>query len=147
MIYQFLKFPANLSLTCMGSNDTLGGSSVKQKDAESESILAMARRALDRNGDFRFGTAKLESEFFELDLLTPSERFTAVDIALNQITSKDRCGPYPPGNLSFTYERRVLYAFKWHSNEFGKVMYLKFCLSGTGGMELLVLYSFHEDRP
>jgi hypothetical protein len=54
----------------------------------------------------------------------------------------------PPGNISFRpYAGRPLYAFKWYSDAHGSMMYLKFCLTGTTGSELLVLYSFHKDRP
>jgi len=83
----------------------------------------------------------------ELDLYTPSERFAALDIALSEIRPEDRCGPNPPGNISFTYGGKPLFAFKWNSVEHGVLMYLKFCLAGNTGMEHLVLYSFHEDRP
>jgi hypothetical protein len=90
----------------------------------------------------------LENEFYELGLFTPDERFAAVDIALDQIRPEDGCGPDPPGNISFPpYGGRPLYAFKWYSDEYGSMMYLKFCLTGTTGVELLVLYSFHKDLP
>jgi hypothetical protein len=99
-------------------------------------------------GSFRYGNTKLEAEFYELGLYTPSERFIAVDIALTQLKPEGRCGPPPPGNVSFQpYARRPLYAFTWQSVEFGALMYIKFCLAGTTGVELLVLYSFHKDRP
>ena len=135
-----------LPLTCLGSNDTIGlVRSVSSSEVDSATALGMARRVLDDTGDFRYGNAKLEAEFYELGLLTPSERFVAVDIALSQIKPEDRFGPNPPGNISFhPYGGRTLYAFRWHSPEFGKRMYLKFCLTGTTGTELLVLYSFHK---
>ena len=123
------------------------------RNAESEELgsaaaIAAARRALEEKGDFRWGNVpKLEAEFCALGLYTASERFTAVDIALSQIRPDGRCGPPPPGNKSLTYGGRPLYAFNWQSAEFGRLMYLKFCLAGTTGMDLLVLYSFHEDRP
>jgi hypothetical protein len=123
------------------------GKRVDANLADSQAALAAARRALDEKRDFRYGNAKLENEFYELGLLTPEERFAAVDIALGQIKPEDRCGPDPPGNVSFTYGGRPLFAFKWKSRDFGEVMYIKFCLSGTTGVELLVLYSFHKDRP
>ncbi|MEK7406686.1 MAG: hypothetical protein AAB225_16540 [Acidobacteriota bacterium] len=124
------------------------GGSVDSSDVVSASILAAARRALSERPDFRHGNVKLENEFYELGLFTPAERFAAVDIALDQIRPEDRCGPDPPGNISFPpYGRRPLYAFKWYSDEYGSMMYLKFCLTGTTGLELLVLYSFHKDLP
>ena len=131
----------------MGSNDTVdAGRSVKPTD-ESIKVLAAARLALERNKDFRYGNAKLEQEFYALELYTPQERFAAVDIALAQVGPTHRCGPNPPGEVAFTYGGHRLYAFKWYSPEFASVMYMKFCLSGSGKTELLVLYSFHEDQP
>jgi len=129
----------------MASND-----SVKRgaRDAESESALVSARLALNQNQSFRYGNSKLENEFYELGLLTPGERLAAVDIALDQIRPKDRRGPRPPKNISTGgYWGRPLYAFAWFSKEYGSRMYLKFCLTGTTGVELLVLYSFHKERP
>jgi hypothetical protein len=121
---------------------------VSSRELDSATAIAAARRALAENGDFRYGNVqKLEAEFCALELFTPSERFSAVDISLSQIKPEGRCGPPPPGNRSFTYGGRPLYAFNWHSPEFGLPMYIKFCLAGTTGMNLLVLYSFHEDRP
>jgi hypothetical protein len=116
---------------------------------DSATALAAARLALDNKGNFCYGNApKLEAEFCALNLYTSSERFVAVDIALSLIRPEDRCGPDPPGNVSFPpYGGRTLYAFKWNSPELGGLMYLKFCLTGTTGTELLVLYSFHEDQP
>jgi hypothetical protein len=133
----------------MASNDSVEkGGSVDSSDVESASVLAAARRALSERRGFRYGNLKLENEFYELGLLTRDERFAAVDIALDQVRPEDRCGPDPPGNISFPpYGGRRLYAFKWHSDEYGSMMYLKFCLTGTTGVELLVLYSLHKDLP
>jgi hypothetical protein len=134
----------------MGSNDTVRvARSLQSKDDGSSQALAAAKRSLEiANGKFRYGNLKLEGEFYDLGLLTPQERFVAVDIALSQIKPEDRCGPDPPGDVSFPpYPGRTLYAFKWYSTEFKSFMYMKFCITGTGGMELLVLYSFHKDRP
>ncbi len=125
----------------MGSNDTVRNNGV-------EEILAAARRALEERGTFEYGNTKLEKEFYELGLLTPSERFAAADIALSQIRPEHWCGPDRPGNISFPpYGGRTLYAFKWYSPEHQAMMYLKLCITGTPGMEILVLYSFHKDRP
>jgi hypothetical protein len=129
----------------MASND-----SVKRgaRDAESESVLVSARHALDEYRDFRYGNTKLESKFYELGLLTKNQRVAAVDIALAEIKPSHRCGPNPPGNISKGgYPGRPLYAFRWLSKEYGRMMYLKFCLSGITGVELLVLHSFHQNRP
>jgi hypothetical protein len=143
------RFLQILPLTAMASNDSMGaGGGVRSSDVESVAILAAARRAIGKQSSFRFGNLKLENDFYELDLLTREERFAAVDIALDQIKPEGRCGPDPPGNISFRpYAGRPLYAFKWYSDVYGSMMYLKFCLAGTTGSELLVLYSFHKDRP
>ena len=133
----------------MESNDTVrsrGSASVER--AESEKMLAAARKALDDKEDFRYGNLKLEDEFYQLGLLTKQQRFIAVDCALCEIKPEDRCGPNTPGNISFPpYPGKTLFAFRWRSSDFKKIMYIKFCLSGTAGLELLVLYSFHEERP
>ena len=115
---------------------------------ESVTALAAARRAIDKNRTFLFGNVgKLESEFYELELYTSTDRLNAVDIALSEIKPEERCGPDPPGNVSFPpYSGRTLYAFKWKSPEFECDMYLKFCLVDTDGLERLVLYSFHKDK-
>lgn len=120
-----------------------------RQELDSASALAAARKALDDMGDFRFGNPeKLESEFYELRLYTESERFSAIDIALSEIKPEDRIGPQPPSNISIPpYAGWTLYAFRWKSSESGLDMYIKFCLAGTTGSELLVLHSFHEERP
>ena len=117
-------------------------------ELDSASAIAAAKRALDDKQDFRYGNAtKVEAEFCELGLYTSSDRFSAVDTALLEIKPEGRCGPDPPRNISYpSYSGRPLYAFKWQSSDFGCIMYLKFCLAGTTGMELLVLYSFHKAR-
>jgi len=118
------------------------------KELDSASALAAARKAFDDKEDFRWGNPeKLEAEFCDLDLYSKSERFSAVDIALSEIKPENRWGPLPPGNKSFpAYPGRPLYAFRWESSHFGCQMYMKFCLAGTTGLELLVLYSFHKSR-
>src|SRR5271167_3307349 len=130
----------------MESNDTVGGSKVaRAARSESEIMLTAARRALDERENFEYGNLKLEEEFYELGLLTKQQRFIAVDCALHEIKPEGRCGPDPPGNISFhPYRGRTLYAFRWKSLDFNKMMYIKFCLAGTSGSDLLVLYSFHE---
>ena len=134
----------------MASNDTVDSKKVAVKDglAESRAMIAAARKALDERENFEYGNLKLEEEFYELGLFTKHQRFVAVDCALHEIKPEGRCGPDPPGNISFRpYMGRTLYAFKWHSSDFKSLMYIKFCLAGTTGSEILVLYSFHKDRP
>src|ERR1039458_10808273 len=64
--------------------------------------LTAAKQALeDYRGKFWLGNLpKVEREFHELDLLDESERFMAIDIALQEITATDRCGPEPPHDVS-----------------------------------------------
>jgi hypothetical protein len=114
----------------------------------SEKAIEAAKKALDNRRNFRFGNLKLEGEFMDLGLVSSNERIAAVDIALNEIGPEDRCGPNPPGNISGSpYPGRTLYAFVWHSSHFGTLMYMKFCLTGTTGTELLVLHSLHASKP
>jgi hypothetical protein len=136
-------------LTDKVSNDTVYSGKQRESDREgSERALVAARKALDENENFEYGNAKLGDEFYELGLLTKQERFVAVDSAFSQIKPEERCGPNPPGNISFhPYSGRTLFAFKWNCADFNAVMYLKFCLTGTTGENILVLYSFHKSRP
>jgi hypothetical protein len=117
---------------------------------ESVDAIIGARRALSAyRGNFWFGNlAKVEREFNELDLLTRSERFMALDIALGEITPADRLGPEPPNDFSVhpPFHNEKLYAFCWYSKEFKRRMYLKFALAAGCRPSKLVLYSFHEAK-
>ena len=133
----------------MVSNDTLKRRSSRacSKELSSEQAIAAAKAAFQDRGTFLFGSTpgKLEANFMELGLLTVAERNSAVDDALSEIKPCDRMGPQPPNNISIhPYGGRVLYAFIWKSSAFGSV-YLKFCLTGATGVELLVLHSFHHE--
>jgi hypothetical protein len=114
---------------------------------ESEKALASARKALDEHERFWLGNpGKVEAELYALDLLTESERFVAVDFALQEISGADRKGPAPPNHLSShsPFRGLQLFAFKWQSKHFGKLMYLKFALVSDSGPTKLALFSLHE---
>jgi hypothetical protein len=115
---------------------------------ESSSALEGAKRALEvYRGRFWLGNiSKVEQEFFRLDLLDEEERFMALDIALQEITPDDRCGPPPSNDRSShgPFKDCKLFAFKWHSSQFGKEMYFKFGLPIDSGEARLAVYSFHE---
>ena len=117
---------------------------------ESVAALTAAKQALeDYRGKFWLGNLpKVEREFHELDLLDESERFMAIDIALQEITATDRCGPEPPHDVSDhpPFRNLQLYAFCWNSAEFKKRMYMKFALASDCTKTKLVVYSFHESR-
>jgi|ERR1022692_306703 hypothetical protein len=117
---------------------------------ESAEALAAAKQALeDYDGKFWFGNlSKVEAEFCELDLLVDSERFMAVDFALQEITPEARCGPSAPDDFSTHPPSRNLpmYAFCWNSSDLKRRMYLKFALSFDCKKARLVVYSFHEAR-
>jgi hypothetical protein len=139
-----------IGLTLLASNDTLnrrGTNRPRPKELPSEDAIAAAKAAFKDRGTFLYGNpGKLEAQFMELGLLTVAERDSAVDDALSEIGPKDRVGPQPPSNISIPpYGGKVLYAFIWKSNTHGSV-YLKFCLAGTTGLELIVLHSFHHER-
>jgi hypothetical protein len=108
---------------------------------DSLSAIRLARETLENNGRFWLGNEKIETEFYELDLLTAEERYMAVDIALQEIAPCCRLGPQPPGDRS---GGKYLYAFYWPSPEFKKDMYFKFALSTDAGRTHLIVYSFHE---
>lgn len=135
----------------MVSNDTFGKDrrSVRiPKALSSQEAIDTARKALKKRGRFLFYNAgKLDAQFMELGLLTTDEKESALDDALLQITPADRLGPQSPNDVSaHPYGGNVLYAFVWKSRNLGDV-YLKFCFSGTPGLELLVLHSFHKSVP
>lgn len=72
-----------------------------------------------------------------------------IDIALQEITYADRCGPPHPNDISShpPFWGQHLYAFKWASAHFQRKMYMKFALvEGMHGKEAIAIYSFHEAR-
>jgi hypothetical protein len=116
-------------------------------DQESGQALAWAREALDENGRFWLGNlTKMERELYELDLLTEDERYVAIDIVLTEIGPENRKGPAPPDDHAchgpFLGEK--LYAFKWRSKHFQKLMYFKFAIVSSPPPEKLAVYSLHE---
>jgi hypothetical protein len=118
-------------------------------DQESVDALDKARKALDDHGRFWFGNeTKVEAEFYVLDLLTPEERYIAVDMALTEVTCKDREGPDSPNDRSAhgPFKGLKLFAFRWKSLEHGKIMYIKFGLPCDPLPVKLALYSFHEAK-
>lgn len=115
----------------------------------SEEALSAAKQALSDYDRFWFGNLKVESEFYDIGIVTETERYMAVDIALQEITASDRSGPEPPGNVShpaFPFPNQPLYAFCWKSKEFGKLMYFKFAIVAGSGKSRLAVYSFHESK-
>jgi hypothetical protein len=112
--------------------------------------IAAAKAALEASGGrFWLGNpGKVEGEFFDLGLLAEGERRIAVDIALCEITAHDRKGPEPPDDYSShpPYKGIRLFAFKWRSNHFMKVMYFKFGFIEEPKPKKLAIYSIHEDR-
>ena len=129
----------------MASNDRVSRGS---KDAESEKARVSARKSIEARKDFEYGNLKLENEFYTLGLIFPAERLDAVRAALKQIRPRNRFGPNPPDNISSgRFGGNLLYAFVWPSPQFGLRMYLKFCLTIRNKEEVLVLFSFHIERP
>src|SRR5579862_9323980 len=106
-------------------------------------VLAAARQALDKHGRFWLGNVtKVESEFYELGILTEEERYASIDIALMEIGPKDRMGPRSPNDISVhpPFTGAPLYAFCWASAHFAKRMYIKFALISGSGPSQLVIY-------
>jgi hypothetical protein len=114
----------------------------------SAEAIAAAKRSLENYGRFWFGNLKVESDFYDLGLVTEQERYMAVDIALQEIGPHDRSGPEPPNNVSSgpPFHKRYLYAFCWKSKEFAKLMYFKFAVIPGSGKSRLAVYSFHESK-
>jgi hypothetical protein len=108
---------------------------------DSASAIKTARAALEENRRFLLGNEKVETEFYDQDLLTREDRYMAVEVALQEISPICRLGPQPPNDISYG---KQLYAFCWESAEFNKRMYFKFALSCDAGRTHLYVYSFHE---
>ena len=118
-------------------------------DQESAEAIAAAREAFGNYGRFFFGNNKLEQELYDLGLLNAAERYMAVDIALQEITPATRRGPNPPNDESSCgpFRGNRLFAFRWNSCNFSKLMYFKFAVAGGSGKPRLVVFSLHEHRP
>ena len=116
---------------------------------ESAEAIRSAKDALENYKRFFFGNAKLESELYDLGLLTAEERYMAVDITLQEITPADRRGPNPPNDFTSSglLKGERLCAFRWQSVEFKRLMYFKFAVAARSGKPRLVVYSLHEHRP
>lgn len=117
-------------------------------DQESEEVLKRARAALAAGDGFlRGNVAKIDAEFFVLDLNRHVDRVAALNAALAEIKPSDRRGPQPPNDLAShsPFLGARLYAYRWDSSHFEKRMYIKFALPVmVDGRERLALYSLHE---
>ena len=91
---------------------------------------------------------KLAANFDQLGLYLQEEQEDALAQALGEINPRDYRGQHPPAR---SYEPATagseLFAFAWRSRRFGKRMYLKFSILGTGPAQRLYVYSLHQDRP
>jgi len=119
-------------------------------EQESEEVLVRARAALAAWGFWRGSIAKVEAEFYMLDLTRHVERLMALTAVLFEIGPEHRRGPNPPNDSAShpPFAGVRLYAFRWNSAFFGKLMYLKFALpTDEQGNERFAIYSLHESRP
>jgi hypothetical protein len=116
---------------------------------ESADAIVAAKAALENYSRFFFGNNKLEQELYDLGLLNAVERYMAIDIALQEITPATRRGPNPPNDESSRgpFRGNRLFAFRWNSCNFSRLMYFKFAISSDSGRPRLVVFSFHEHRP
>ena len=106
--------------------------------------LRMAKEAIKRSG-FIVGSPKwTSSDFQALELFNTNEQYSALSVALDEVTPDDYNGPHPPNHLSKEPKcsgLRML-QFAWSSRRFGsRRMYLKFCLSDNR----FVLIRLHSD--
>jgi hypothetical protein len=108
----------------------------------SADAIRLAKAALEECDRFWNGNEKIADELYDLDLLTASHLYMAVDVALQEIAPCWRLGPQPPNDVSHAGD--YLYAFYWDSTEWKKFMYFKFAISDDAGRKHLVLHSFHE---
>ena len=118
----------------------------------------MAASALVEQGNWRpVEYEKVECDFQELEealgveIALPEDRAKILLTALKEVSPKDYIGRTPPEPSihSVTYNLD-LWEFRWESpNEFFKksVMYLKFCVVGTGERGPVYIHSIHLDHP
>lgn len=115
---------------------------------ECAEVIRSAKAALEVRGNFFFGNEKIENELVELNLLSRSERYMAVEILLDEISFASYQGPAPPNDVCShpPYRGSVLHAFCLNSASLGKRVYFKFSVvSGKSGASL-ALYALHPPR-
>ncbi len=86
---------------------------------------------------------KLGPDLRRFGMFTAQEQGDGILTALREIGPADYIGKRPPEKA---YERRVygreMFAFRWDSKCFGRLMYLKFCITP----DALYIVSLHESH-
>ena len=100
---------------------------------------------------------KLEDDFQELEdklgieTALPEDRKSILLTALKEVEPRHYIGTAPPTGSTHSVTRNLeLWEFRWESpGEFFKksVMYLKFCIPGTGERGPCYMHSIHLDHP
>lgn len=111
-------------------------------------IIRSAKLALEMRGKFFFGNEKIENELVELNLLSKSERYMAVELLLDEISFASYQGPAPPNDICShpPYRGTALHAFRLNSTTLGRRIYFKFSVvSGKSG-DSLAVYALHPPR-
>lgn len=88
---------------------------------------------------------------FDTEVETIENQTTLLTTALEEVTAWNYDGGTPPTDSTAPKTQGLkLWIFRWESKKdcFGKsVMYLKFCVDGTGEQGPLWLHSLHIDNP
>jgi len=86
-------------------------------------------------------------DFDALDLFLPEEQMAALNAVISELKPEDYVGGRPPER---SYEPATpgaeLFVFAWRSRYFGRSMYFKFSICGSGTGQRLFVYSLHPPR-
>jgi len=109
--------------------------------------IETARRLLAAGRWAAAASEKLWANFAELNLFLPAEQRSALRAALAELEPEFYCGTRPPTR---SYEPAAkdaeMFAFVWQSRHFGKAMYCKWAIGGSGTSARLILFSLHPSR-
>jgi hypothetical protein len=109
--------------------------------------LRAAGRLLDSGCWAPADPSKLAANFDDLGLFLAEEQAAALRAVVAEVRPEDYVGGRPPER---SYERMTpgveMFAFGWHSTYFGRPMYFKFSIGGSGTSRRLYVYSLHPSR-
>jgi hypothetical protein len=119
--------------------------------------IRAARKRISAGDWIAADAGKLLDEFneladrFDVESTTAEDQSKLLMAALNEINPTHYCGRTPPMRSTLSETKDLeLWEFRWQSKEdcFKKsMMYMKFCVVGTGENEPIYVHSLHIDRP
>src|SRR5277367_5603160 len=101
----------------------------RPSDGELDRKIKAAQAALKTRPGIFANINKAVGELYALDIESVNQIWELIAELLEEILPKDYAGTRPPQK---SYEKTIagkeLFAFCWHSEKFGKKMYIKFAL-------------------